>query len=333
MKKIRWGILSTAKIAREKVIPALQASTKNEVVAIASRSDSSARAAADALGIEHAYGSYEALLADPSIDAIYNPLPNHLHVDWSINAMAAGKHVLCEKPLGLNATDAHRLVTAQARHTNVKAMEAFMYRFHPQWQLTKKLLADNKIGNVRSVHSHFSYNNREPGNIRNTVEMGGGGLLDVGCYSISLSRWILEQEPVAILGHNTPFEGEEVDCLFSGILEFDRAVATFNCSTKIESEQFVEILGEAGSIVLPRPFYNNADDGVQHVYVRCNGIEEILTVEDNNHYTAMADAFADSITSNTPVPTPLSDAINNMHVIDALFTSASERRWVTFTKK
>ncbi len=325
--KIRWGVLSTAKIGRTKVIPALQSSTHNEVVAICSRDQQSARKAADELGIARAYGSYEALLADPEIDAIYNPLPNHMHVDWSIKALQAGKHILCEKPLGLNADDAQRLLDAANAHPHLKAMEAFMYRFHPRWKIAKDLVDSGRIGKLLSLHSHFSYNNREPQNIRNNVEMGGGALMDIGCYCISLSRWLFNADPSQVVGHITPYEDYTVDCLVSGVLEFDVGSATFTASTKIEPQQYMEAYGENGSILLPVPF-NPTTEGPTEIHIRTNGERETIVIDPSDHYREMADAFALSILNQQPVPTPLSDAINNMRVIDSVFVSAAEGRWV-----
>lgn len=328
MQQLRWGVLSTAKIGREKVIPALQKSTHNQVLAICSRDEQSARRVADDLQIERAYGTYEALLADPDIDAIYNPLPNHLHVEWSIKALQAGKHVLCEKPLGLNTADAQRLVDAAHAHPHLKVMEAFMYRFHPQWQLAKQLVDEGRIGKLHAVHSHFSYNNREPNNIRNKVDMGGGALLDIGCYSISLSRWFFNEEPTQVLGQITPMPGEEVDCLTSGIMEFSAGSASFTAATKIEPIQYAEAIGDEGSIYLERPFYNDGSEPVQRVRITRNRVQEVIEVPDTNHYSAMGDAFALSIFTNSPVPTSLDDAIANMRAIDAIFKSAAERQWI-----
>lgn len=328
MQKLRWGVLSTAKIGREKVIPALQASQHNKVVAICSRNLPNAQANAAQLGIARAYGSYEELLADPEIDAIYNPLPNHLHVEWSIKALQAGKHVLCEKPLGLNTADAQRLVDAARAHPHLKVMEAFMYRFHPQWQLVKKLIDEGRIGKVYAVHSHFSYNNREPDNIRNKIEWGGGALLDVGCYSISLSRWLFNEEPAQVLGQITPTPGEEVDCLTSAILEFSAGAATFTCGTKIEPVQYAEAIGDEGSIYLDQPFYTDAALPLPKLRITRNREVEEIEVPETNHYSAMGDAFALSVFNGNEVPTPLADAIANMRVIDATFKSAAERKWI-----
>ena len=329
MQQLRWGVLSTAKIGREKVIPALQRSAHNQVLAICSRDAQSARQIADELQIERAYGTYEELLADPDIDAIYNPLPNHLHVDWSIKALQAGKHVLCEKPLGLNTADAQRLVDAAQAHPHLKVMEAFMYRFHPQWQLAKQMVDEGRIGKLHAVHSHFSYNNREADNIRNKPEWGGGALLDIGCYSISLSRWLFNEEPTQVLGQITPMPGQDVDCLTSAIMEFSAGSASFTAATKIEPIQYAEAIGDEGSLYLERPFYNDSNEPVQRLRVTRNRVQEVIEVPDRNHYGAMADAFALSIFNNSQVPTPLADAIANMRAIDAIFKSAAERKWIT----
>ena len=188
MAKLRFGILSTAKIGTEKVIPAMQAGKHCEIVAIGSRDSARAKSAAVALAIPKAHGSYEELIADPGVDAIYNPLPNHLHVPWSIKCLEAGKHVLCEKPIAMSAAEAQQLLDASRRHPELKIMEAFMYRHHPQWQMAKRLVAEGQIGRLRTVQSFFSYNNLDPTNIRNIAEVGGGGLMDIGCYTISLSQ-------------------------------------------------------------------------------------------------------------------------------------------------
>lgn len=328
MQTLRWGVLSTANIGRTKVIPAIQTSKHGKVVAICSRNLASARAAADELGIERAYGSYEELLADPNIDAIYNPLPNHLHVPWTIKALEAGKHVLCEKPLGLNTADVAHLVDTAAQYPNLKVMEAFMYRFHPQWQRAHQLVTNGSIGQLRTIHSHFSYNNREPENIRNNLDMGGGALMDIGCYSISLSRHLFQSEPLRLLGHITPYPGYEVDCIVSGVMEFADGSATFTASTKIEGQQYVDASGEAGSLFIPVPFSPVADTETSMRITRDHQ-SELLTMESSDHYREMVDAFARSIFENKPVPTPLDDALANMKVIDAIFASAEKRCWIT----
>lgn len=327
MTKLRWGVLSSARIARTKVIPAIQTSLTGEVVAIASRDAQSAAAAAKALGIKKSYGSYEALLADPEIDAIYNPLPNHLHVPWSIAAIKAGKHVLCEKPLGLNLADIQPLLDTAKHHPQLKVMEAFMYRFHPQWQTALHLVQSGTIGQVRSIHSHFAYNNRDESNIRNVLEWGGGALMDIGCYCISLSRFLYGEEPLRVMGQITPYAGYEVDCFVSGMMEFADGNATFTASTKSEPEQYVEVHGEQGSILIPLPF-NPIADTITHIVLKRDGEREEIVQQPSDHYRNMADAFAQSVKDKSHVPTPLADARANMKIIDAIFSSAASNQWV-----
>ncbi|GGY61978.1 deoxyfructose oxidoreductase [Cellvibrio zantedeschiae] len=326
MQKLRWGVLSSAKIGRTKVIPAIQTSLLGEVVAIASRSQESADKVAKELGIKRAHASYEALLADPDVDAIYNPLPNHLHVPWSIKAIEAGKHVLCEKPLGLNTADVEQLIKVAQAHPQLSVMEAFMYRFHPQWQTAKKLVREGRIGQVRSIHSHFAYNNRELDNIRNNVDWGGGALMDIGCYCISLSRFIYDAEPSRVIGQITPFAGYDVDCFVSGIMEFAQGNATFTATTKSEGEQYVEIHGEQGSILIPLPF-NPIADTITHIELKRDGVREQIVQLPSDHYRNMADAFAESVNQKNSVPTPLNDALANMKIIDAIFASAKDGCW------
>ena len=250
MSKVRFGILSTAKIGVEKVIPAMQKGQFTEVVAIASRMDERAKAAAARRGIPRAHGSYDALLADPDVDAVYIPLPNDLHVPWSIKALEAGKHVLCEKPIALSAAEGHELLAAGQRHPQLKLMEAFMYRHHPQWKLAKQLVDTGKIGTLRTIQTFFSFYNDDPANIRHDPTMGGGALMDIGCYAISLSRWLFEGQPRRVLGiveHDPRFR---VDRLTSAILDFGHGTATFTCSTQVAPLQQVHIVGSHGRIDL-----------------------------------------------------------------------------------
>ncbi|HEY9342747.1 MAG TPA: Gfo/Idh/MocA family oxidoreductase, partial [Hanamia sp.] len=226
MKKVRWGILSTAKIGREKVIPAIQRGAFCEVVAIASRNKEAAKAEANRLNISKAYGSYEELLSDTEVDAVYIPLPNHLHVEWAIKSLEAGKHVLCEKPIGLSSSDALRLIEVANRNPHLKVMEAFMYRFHPQWKYAKALVEDGKIGELKTVESFFSYYNIDPNNIRNQRNAGGGGLMDIGCYSVSLSRFLFGREPERVFGIMEYDPQSQTDRLTSGILDFSAGTST-----------------------------------------------------------------------------------------------------------
>ncbi|WP_049724008.1 Gfo/Idh/MocA family protein [Gilvimarinus polysaccharolyticus] len=328
MTKIRWGVLSTAKIARLHTIPAIQSSALGEVVAIASRDAQNARTQADLLGITRAYGSYEELLKDPDIDAIYNPMPNHLHVPWSIKALEAGKHVLVEKPAGLNATDLEPLLACAERHPELKLMEAFMYRFHPQWQQAKQLCDAGAIGTLRTIQCAFSYNNRDTSNIRNSAAMGGGALMDIGCYGVSLARYLLGSEPTRVLGHLNNLGDYEVDCISSALMEFDGAIASFTCSTKTEPEQWVEIAGEAGSIRLAIPFNPIADAATELTLKQADKLQR-YTIEPANHYRNMTDAFAEAILHNKPAPTPMTDALSNMTAIDGIVASANAQSWVS----
>ena len=327
MKTIKWGVISTAKIGVEKVIPGMAKATNCEVVAIASRDVSKAREWADRLGLEKAFGSYEELLADPEIDAIYNPLPNHLHVDWSIKALEAGKHVLCEKPLGMDSKDAQRLVEAAAGYPKLKVMEAFMYRFHPQWIQAKAWVDEGRIGNLRTINTLFSYYNDDPTNIRNQADIGGGGLLDIGCYCISLSRFLFGGRPKRVVGLVERDPEMRVDRMASGMMEFETGTSSFTCSTQLMYYQRVQIMGAKGRVEIEIPFNApHESESRVHLHSEDGSIETAAPIADQ--YTLQGEAFAQSIIENTPVPTPLSDAIDNLDVIDALFESAAEDRWV-----
>ncbi|HEY2881676.1 MAG TPA: Gfo/Idh/MocA family oxidoreductase [Pirellulales bacterium] len=338
MQTVRWGVLSTAKIGTQKVIPAMQASKHCNIVAIASRNLATAEAAARPLGIPKAYGSYEELLADREIDAIYNPLPNHLHVEWSIKALAAGKHVLCEKPIGMNTGDAKQLLDAAQRHPHLKIMEAFMYRHHPQWQLARKLVAEGQIGQLRTIQSFFSYRNVDPHNIRNIAADGGGGLMDIGCYCISLSRFIFDRLPQRALGIVEFDPAFKTDRLASAILDFgpsggsnsgDSATAgtaTFTCSTQLVPYQRVNIFGTEGRIEIEIPFNAPPDQPTKLWHQRGTEVK-LHTLEVCNQYTIQGDLFSLAVLENKPVPTPLTDAVENMRVIEAIFASAKSQAW------
>ncbi|MBC15751.1 putative enzyme [Pseudodesulfovibrio profundus] len=333
MKTIRFGILSTAKIARTKVIPALQQGEYTTVDAICSRNEESARAAADELSIPKSYGSYEAMLNDPDIDAVYVPLPNHLHVKWSINAMAAGKHVLCEKPIGLDTEDANKLIDATSRYPHLKVMEGFMYRFHPQWIEAKRLVDEGEIGDLVTIQSFFSYFNDDPNNIRNMAAIGGGGLMDIGCYSISLSRFLFNAEPTRCCGFADRDPEFGTDRLFSGMMDFNGKVSTFTCSTQLSPYQRVNILGTDGRIEILIPF-NAPPNAPTQIIVQRDRLEDeedrirTTTFGVCDQYTLQGDAFAKSIIDDTPVPTPLTDAWANMHTLEVLIESAGIGQWV-----
>lgn len=322
MEKLRWGILSTANIGVMKVIPGMQAGKLCEVTAIASRNLDEAKVAAEKLGIPKYYGSYEKLLADPDIDAVYIPLPNHLHIPWTLKALDANKHVLCEKPVGMNSAEVAQLQQAAAAKPHLKVMEAFMYRFHPQWAKARQLVADGAIGTLKTIHSAFSYFNNDPANIRNNKEMGGGGLMDIGCYCISLSRFVFEKEPKGVFGIADFDPGFGTDRMISGMLDFGNGTATFTCSMQLVPYQRVNIFGTTGRIELEIPFNAPPDKPTRLWLHTQNGTEEtsFATVD---QYTLQGDYFSEAVLKNQPVPTSLNDAYYNMKTIEAVFESAA----------
>jgi predicted dehydrogenase len=327
MRKIRWGVISTANIGVMEVIPAMQKGKYIQIIGIASRSLEKAQRAAEQLGIQKAYGSYSELLADAEIEAVYIPLPNHMHVPWSIKALEAGKHVLCEKPLGMDAEEARHLLEAARHYPRLKVMEAFMYRHHPQWHLATKLVREGEIGELRSIHTFFNYYLVDPANVRNQADIGGGGLLDVGCYAVSLSRLIFKAEPLRVFAAMDIDPQFKTDRLTAGILEFERGIATFTCSTQLADYQRVNILGTLGQVELDLPFNPPPDKAARVRLQNTKGIRE-LELELCDQYTIQGDLFSQAILEDTPVSTPLEDAIANMAAIDALFHSARSGSWV-----
>ena len=327
MNQVRWGVLSTAKIATQKVIPAMQQGEYCQMTAIASRDLEKAQAAARRLGIPKAYGSYEELLADPEVDAVYNPLPNHLHVPWSIRALNAGKHVLCEKPISLTAAEAQELLDAAQKQPQLKVMEAFMYRHHPQWQQARQLVAEGKIGDLRTIQSFFSYYNDDPDNIRNMADIGGGGLMDIGCYLISLSRFIFGAEPRRVCGIIEYDPQFKVDRLTSGMLDFGTGTSTFTCATQLTPYQRVNIFGTEGRIEIQIPFNPPPDKPCKLWHQHGTAIDEIV-LDAGNQYTIQGDLFSQAVLNDTEVLTPLEDAVANMEVIEALVRSAKSGTWV-----
>lgn len=330
MRQVAWGILSTANIGQQRVVPAMQKSGWCRIDAIASRSLESAQRAATKLGIPRALGSYEALLADPMIEAIYNPLPNHLHVEWTIRAMEAGKHVLCEKPLGMNAADAARLVAVRDR-TGKMAIEAFSPPYHPQWLAAREIVRSGRIGDVRAVQGVVTYFNVDPANVRNRADIGGGGIMDIGCYLIFMTRWMLKAEPVEALSlvERDPQFG--TDRLTSAILRFPDVQANFVCSTQLARYQRIQFFGTKGRVELEipvnappdRPTRIFFDDGRDMVL---SGVETI-EIPTANQFTLQADAVSRAIVEGAPAPIPLESSIANMRAIDALFRSEKSRQW------
>lgn len=329
-QKIRWGVLSTASIGMRKVLPAMQQGRYSTVTAIASRDYPRAKKAAEALGIPTAYGSYEELIADPNIDAIYNPLPNQLHVPWSIKAAEAGKHVLCEKPIGLSVAEAQSLLACRNR-TGVKIGEAFMIRSHPQWLRMRGLIDEGRIGQLRAVMGCFSYFNVDPANIRNHVDWGGGALMDIGCYCIQAARYSFAQEPRRVVATVDRDPAMKIDRLTSALIEFDGGHAVFTCSMQMVPYQRVQFLGTKGRIEIEIPF-NAPKDRPTRIFIDSgiNPAGDGITLEEFpvcDQYTLQGDEFSQAILNNTEVPVPLEEAVRNMKVIEAIFRSAETGAW------
>ena len=330
MDKVRWGILGTAKIALTKVIPAMQRSHACEIVAIASRDFARAEETAERLHIPKTYGSYEELLADHSVEAIYNPLPNNLHVPWTIEAAEAGKHVLCEKPIAMNAAEASTLVEVRNR-TGVRIQEAFMVRTHPQWRETHKLIQSGRIGSLRSVTGFFSYFNPDPTNIRNHLELGGGALMDIGCYAINISRFMYETEPRRVLGLIERDAATGTDTLTTAVLDFPNGHSTFTCSTRLAPYQRMIFHGTEGRIEVLIPFNAPNDRPTQIVIDTSDDLTgesaEKIDFPICDQYEIQGTLFSRAIRQNHEQPIPLEDSINNMKVIDAVFRSATTGQW------
>lgn len=335
MRKIRWGVLSTAKIGRELVIPAIQRSQRGVVAAIASRDRARAVAAAEALGIPKAYGSYAELLADPEIDAIYNPLPNHLHVDLTLQAAAAGKPVLCEKPIAMNAADDGRLRALEGSGDGkVPVMEAFMVRFHPQWLWAREQVRSGALGELRAIQCFFAYNNADPKNIRNQLETGGGALLDIGCYPVVGSRFLFEAEPqrvVALIERDPDFG---TDRLATAILDYgDGRRCDFTVSTRVTPYQRVQAIGTKARLEIEIPF-NAPSGGETRVFLDDgkrpgDSLRRTHTLPPADQYAEQCDAFARAVLGEEPLPYGIDDAIQMMRILDALFRSGESGGWET----
>jgi predicted dehydrogenase len=328
--KLRWGVLSTAKIALTKVLPGMQQGEQTEIAAIASRDLDKALQAAARLGIARAYGSYEELLADAEIDAIYNPLPNHLHLPWTIRAAEAGKHVLCEKPIGLNVAEVRQLIAVREQ-TGVQIAEAFMIRCHPQWLRVRALLNEGRIGQLRSFSGIFSYNNQDHQNIRNIAAYGGGGLYDIGCYLVQAARFTFGAEPrrVASLLERDP--QLKIDRLSSALLDFEGGQATLTCSTQILRHQRVVLLGTTGRIEIEIPFNAGPDQPVRILIDNSGELDgsstQVETIPAADQYMLQGEAFARAVRGEGTVPVPLEDSLGTMATLDALFRSAQTGQW------
>ena len=325
MKPVRWGILSTANIGVEKVIPGMLKSKDIEIVAIASRDKRRAAAAAKKLGIAHSYGSYEELLADPTIEAIYNPLPNHLHVPLTLMAAKAGKHVLCEKPIAITAKEAKKLLKAPS---DVLIQEAFMVRHNPQWIEIRKRIAKGEIGRVLAVHMMFSYHLVDPKNVRNLADIGGGGLLDIGCYPITIARFVLGAEPLRVTGTFDRDPKFKTDRLMSGLADFGEGRhLSFVISTQGASYQRTVILGEFGTIEVDIPV-NAPPDQPNRFTVSVTGKKpKIVEMPVVDQYQLQAEDFGRAIRKKTKAPYDVADAVQNMNILDAFFRAESSGKW------
>lgn len=319
--KVNWGVLGAANIAVEQVIPAMLQSECAVVKAIASRNLNRAKKLAEQFNIPKPYGSYEDLLNDETIQAVYIPLPNHLHVEWAIKALQSGKHVLVEKPIALNAIEAQKLMDEARKHPNLKLMEAFMYKFHPQWIKVKELLENGKIGKLKIIESSFSFFDADPTSIVNNKEFGGGSLMDVGCYPVSISRFLFDAEPKRVLASQELHPEFQVDIQTTGVLEFEEGTSVFFSSIQLFDSQRVKLFGTKGTIAFEIPFNPPYDHSTKISVTKESGVEEIV-IEKCNQYTLQADFFSKAILQNLELPMLFEDAVKNMTVIDAIKESA-----------
>ncbi len=324
-QKLRWGILSTAKIGHRAVIPAIQQSRNGVVAAIASRDLATAQNAADALNIPRAFGSYDAMLTSSEIDAVYIPLPNNLHKEWTIRAAEAGKHILCEKPFALNTAEVKQMIAAAQEH-HVVLMEAFMYRFHPQFTRVRQLIAEGAIGQVRTIRSAFCYTMGRPNDIRINKELGGGALMDVGCYCVNMARLITGTEPLTVQA-SAEFGATQVDLAFAAVMRFpDDVLAVFDCNFRSDYTEWLQIQGTSGRLEIPRPI--KPSGATAEIILRQGETADAaartttFTVPAANHYTLMCEHFADVVLNGAPLAYPPELDLGNMRVIDALYASA-----------
>lgn len=328
-RRLRWGVMSTANIAQIALIPAIQQSALGAVEVLASRDIEKARRVASSLGIGRVVGSYEAILEDPDVDAVYIPLPNSMHVEWTVRAAAAGKSVLCEKPLATSSDGARKTIEVCTKH-GVSLMEGFMYRFHPQTRRVQQLVASGTIGRVREVHAHLSVNilrGADRSNIRYRDSLGGGALLDMGCYTVNISRMIFGGEPRSVVGRMRDDTGLGVDTSTAGILEFAEGFATIGCSFAADGQGSYKIVGTEGVIEAPRGIIpglgTRAAEGLI-VVIDPDGNRREELFEPANQYKNMVDAFAEAVLENRPVPLPPEDGLNNIKVLEALVRSSAK---------
>lgn len=320
---VHIGILGASNIAGKIITSGALEGKNYSISAVASRSLEKAQAFADKFAVPKAFASYEDMLASADIDAVYITLPNHLHVEASIHALGAGKHVLVEKPVAPTAAELSKLMAASTRHATLKVMEAFMYRFHPQWSAIKRLIAERRIGRLKAVDTHFSYMNRDPANIRNAYPLtaGGGVLYDIGCYGISVARLLYGEEAESTTSSMEMDETGTVDVLTAAVMKFPSGVGTFTCSSRAERYQHVRIVGEKGIINVPWPFNPEAGVPASFTVTDAQGSEQI-SVPISNQYRFQFEAFADAILSDTPPVISLEDSLANLRTIEAIIESA-----------
>lgn len=327
---VRWGVLSTARIGVEKVIPAMQRAQNLEIAAICSRDEKSAKAAAKKLSIPTYYGSYEALLNDPEIDVIYNPLPNHLHFEWTKKAIKSGKHVLCEKPLALDCYQVNELISLR-NQTGMKVGEAFMVRTHPQWIDTMKRIRQGELGKLRAVQGFFSYFKTDPTNIRNILEYGGGALWDIGCYTVHTSRYVFGEEPTRVVASMDTDPKMHIDRLSSVIMEFPSGQCVFTVSTQLVPHQKMIFFGEKKKLEIEIPF-NAPNDRETHIFMDDGDLfqtnRQQLSFDICDQYTLQGEMFSNAILKNEDVPVSLEDSYSNTVVLEAIFKSAQNNSWV-----
>ena len=328
--RMNWGVLGVAKIAMESVIPAMLGSEHYTVLGIASRDHERAKTAANKLSIPKTYGSYEALIADPEIDIVYIPLPNHLHFTYVLKCIEAGKHVLCEKPITLKSEEIEKLIVARDKH-HVKVGEAFMVKCHPQWIKAKELVQNGHLGKVGLVQGSFNYYNVDPANIRNVDTYGGGAMWDIGCYPVMTSRFVLGEEPLKVIGMMEKDQAFGTDRLSSVMMKFPSAQVVFSVSTQLTNHQRMTFMGDKQNLEVKIPFNAPKDQATQLTLnpgdILNNNNEDIF-LEVCDQYSLQAEAFSKAVKHDTAVPVSLEDALANTRVLEAIFKSVAEGRWV-----
>ncbi|MDK9696333.1 MAG: Gfo/Idh/MocA family oxidoreductase [Siculibacillus sp.] len=323
----RWGILSTAKIARELVIPAILDSSNGVVAAIASRDEARAAELARRFGVPRTFGSYEAMLADDAIDGVYVPLPTAQHVEWTLRAVEAGKHVLCEKPIALSAPEIDALIAARDR-VGVTVSEAFMVTYSPVWAKVRELLASGAIGRLRQVQGAFTYYNRDPANMRNRPELGGGGLPDIGVYPTVTTRFATGREPVRVQASLERDPDFGTDCWASVRADFGDFELSFYVATQLAARQVMVFHGDEGVIEVKSPFNANRW-GAEEIELsnRGHGESTIFRFPDNRQYRREVEAFVTAATGGTAEVVTLENSKANQAMIDAVYRAAEHDRW------